>query len=410
MRKKLSAALALTLAGASLAGLLTGCSGESGTESVRLMVWSPSEDQSRDSGEWLQTCCEQFAAMHPEWDITFVYGVADEASAASTVSQDAEASADVFMFANDTLTTLTDAGALAKIGGIYADEIKATNSQTLVDSLTLDGYVYGVPFTTNTWFMYYDKSVFSEEDVKSLDTMLEKGVVSFPFTNSWYLPAFYFGNGCTLFGDGTQEELGADFGEEKAAEVTDYLIDLYNNPNFVVDADGSGMAGLRDGSINAIFTGSWDAASIQEILGDNMGVAALPTYTLNGEEKQMYAYAGSKAIGVNSNTEYPVQAVQLAIYLGSAEAQQLHYELRNVIPCNTSLLADPEIAADPLVTAQNDTFDRTSVLQPFVAAMNNCWTPVENMGKGIRNGTVTHENAAEQTEAMNDAMNSDGIS
>ena len=44
------------------------------------------------------------------------------------------------------------------------------------------------------------------------------------------------------------------------------MIDLYNNPNFVVDADGSGMAGLRDGSINAIFTGSWDAASIQEIL------------------------------------------------------------------------------------------------------------------------------------------------
>lgn len=410
MRRKLSAALALTLAGACLAGTLTGCSGNSDTESVRLMVWSPSEDQSKDSGEWLQTCCERFAELHPEWDITFVYGVADEAGAAGTVSQDAEASADVIMFANDTLTTLTDAGALAKFGGKYADEIRATNSETLVDSLTLDDYIYGVPFTTNTWFMYYDKSVFSEEDVKNLDTMLEKGVVSFPFTNSWYLPAFYFGNGCTLFGDGTQEELGANFGGEAGAEVTDYLIDLYNNPNFVVDADGSGMAGLRDGSINAIFTGSWDAASIKEILGDNMGVAALPTFTLNGEEKQMYAYAGSKAIGVNSNTEYPVQAVELAIYLGSAEAQQLHYELRNVIPCNTTLLADPAIAEDPLVSAQNDTFDRTSVLQPFVAAMSNCWTPVENMGKGIRNGTITHDNAAEQTEAMNDAMNSDGIS
>lgn len=93
------------------------------------MVWSPSEDQSKDSGEWLQTCCEKFAEMHPEWDITFVYGVADEAGAAGTVSQDAEASADVFMFANDTLTTLTDAGALAKFGGKYADEIRATNSE-----------------------------------------------------------------------------------------------------------------------------------------------------------------------------------------------------------------------------------------------------------------------------------------
>ena len=412
MRKKLSAALALLLAGATMMGLLTGCSSQesSGAEQVRLMVWSPSEDQSKDSGEWLQTCCERFAELHPEWDITFVYGVADEASAASTVSQDPDASADVFMFANDTLTTLTDAGALAKFGGKYADQILATNSETLTDSLTLDDYLYGVPFTTNTWFMYYDKSVFSEEDVKSLDTMLEKGVVSFPFTNSWYLPAFYFGNGCTLFGDGTQEELGADFGGENAVEVTNYLIDLYNNPNFVVDADGSGIAGLRDGSINAMFTGSWDAASIKEILGENMGVAALPTYTLNGEEKQMYAYAGSKAIGVNSHSEYMVQAIELAIYLGSAEAQQLHYELRNVIPCNTELLADPAIASDLVVAAQNDTFDNTSVLQPFVASMSNCWTPVENLGKGIRSGTVTHENAAEQTIAMNDAMNSNGIS
>ena len=410
MRGKMARVAAALCAGAML---LTGCgntgSGQNAVEKVRLMVWSPSEDQSQSSGQWLQTSCEAFAEKHPEWDITFVYGVADEATAAAAVAQDPEASADVFLYANDTLTIMTDANALAKLGGKYADEVKATNSEALIDSLTLDGYLYGVPFTTNTWYMFYDKRVFSEEDVKNLDTMLEKVVVSFPFTNSWYLPAFYFGNGCTLFGDGTQEELGADFGGENAVEVTEYLLDLVQNPNFRIDQDGSGIAGLRDGSISAMFSGSWDAAAVREILGENMGVAALPTYTLNGEEKQMYAYAGSKAIGVNTSTKYMVPAVELAVYLGSAEAQQLHYELRSVIPCNTELNADPAIADDPVVQAQNDTFDRTSILQPFVSAMNNCWTPVENMGKAIRNGNVTKENAAEQTQAMNDAMNSDGI-
>ena len=400
---------AVTAGAAAVGGTMSGCS-EGGSENVRLMVWSPSQDQAKDSGEWLQTCCNRFAELHPEWDITYVYGVVDETAAGTTISQDTEASADVFMFTNDVLNNLIDAGAMAKFGGIYADEIKATNSEALLASLTVDDYIYGVPFTTNTWFMYYDKSVFTEEDVKSLDAMLAKGVVSFPFTNSWYLPAFYFGNGCTLFGDGTQEELGADFGGDNAVEVTNYLIDLYNNPNFVVDADGSGLAGMRDGSIKAMFTGSWDAAALKETLGDNMGVAALPTFTLNGEEKQMYAYAGSKAIGVNVHSKYMVQAIQLAIYLGGAEAQQLHYDLRTVIPCNTELLADPAIASDELVAAQNETFDRTSILQPFVASMSNCWTPVENLGKGIRSGTVTHDNAAEQTKAMNDAMNSDGIS
>lgn len=413
MRKK---GLALMMAAALAVTGLTGCGGASSEnnssgarEKVRLMVWSPAEDQSKESGEWLQTSCENFAAKHPEWDITFVYGVADEATAATQVAQDPEASADVFMYANDNLTLMTDANALAKFGGKYREQIESTNSPEVLSSVIKDGNLYGVPFTTNTWFMYYDKSVFSEEDIKSLDTMLEKGVVSFPFINSWYLPSFYIGNGCTLFGDGTDESKGADFSGEKAVQVTDYLIDLAVNPNFKIDADGLGIAGLRDGSINAMFSGSWDANVVKEALGDNMGAAALPLYTLNGEEKQMMAYAGSKAIGVNPYSQNMVAAVELAVYLGSAEAQRSHYELRNVIPCNTELLQEEAILNDPLVAAQNDTFNRTSILQPFVAAMNNCWVPVENMGKGIRNKSVTHENAAEQTEAMNNAMNSSGI-
>lgn len=408
MRKR-AAALCMTavLAVTGFAGCSGGIDGEK--ESVRLMVWSPSEDQSKDSGEWLQNTCEDFAELHPEWDITFVYGVADEASAAIQVAQDPEASADVFMYANDTLTIMTDANALAKFGGKYREEIESTNSEEVLTSLIKEDNLYGVPFTTNTWFMYYDKSVFSEEDIKNLDTMLEKGSVAFPFTNSWYLPAFYIGNGCTLFGDGTQEDKGVDFGGENAVEVTEYLVDLAANPNFKIDADGSGLAGLRDGSISAIFSGSWDANAVSEALGENMGVAALPTYTLNGAEKQMMSYAGSKAIGVNPYSKNMVPAVELAVYLGSAEAQLSHYKLRNVIPCNTELLKDAEVSEDPLVMAQNDTFNYTSILQPFVAKMNNCWVPVENMGKGIRNKSVTHKNAKEQTEAMNEAMNSDGI-
>lgn len=408
MRKR-AAALCMTavLAVTGFAGCSRGSAED--REQVRLMVWSPSEDQSKDSGEWLQNTCEDFADLHPEWDITFVYGVADEATAATQVAQDPEASADVFMYANDTLTVMTDANALAKFGGKYREEIEATNSEEVLSSLIKEDNLYGVPFTTNTWFMYYDKSVFSEEDIKNLDIMLEKGTVAFPFINSWYLPAFYIGNGCTLFGDGTQEDKGVDFGGENAVEVTDYLVDLAANPNFKIDADGSGLAGLRDGSISAIFSGSWDANAVREALGENMGVAALPIYTLNGEEKQMMSYAGSKAIGVNPYSKNMVPAVELAVYLGSAEAQLSHYKLRNVIPCNTELLKDAEIAEDPLVMAQNDTFNYTSILQPFVAKMNNCWVPVENMGKGIRNKSVTHENAKEQTEAMNEAMNSDGI-
>ena len=95
------------------------------------------------------------------------------------------------------------------------------------------------------------------------------------------------------------EAAGVDFEGDKAKAVTDYLVDLVNNPNFVSDADGSGLSGLRDGSVKAMFSGSWDASAVKEALGDNYGVVQLPTITINGEEKQMKSFSGSKAIGVN---------------------------------------------------------------------------------------------------------------
>ena len=219
-----------------------------------LTVWGPSEDQAEENGQWLQTMCDQFNEAHPNWDLTFEYGVCPEGEAKATVTQDVEGAADVYMFANDNLPDLVSSNAISRLGGDTEAAIKETNSQEIVDSVSIDGAVYGVPFTTNTWFMYYDKSVFSDDDVKSLDTMLEKGKVSFKLTDSWYIASFYVANGCTLFGeDGTDEAAGVDFSGDKGTQVTDYLVDLVANPNFTNDADGSGLSGLRDGSINAVF-------------------------------------------------------------------------------------------------------------------------------------------------------------
>lgn len=373
---------------------------------AKLLVWSPAEDQSEENGNWLPTMCEKFAAEHPNWDLTFEFGICPEGEAKATVTQDVEAAADVYMFANDNLTELVASNAIARLGGETEQYVKNTNSPAIVDSVSIDGAVYGVPFTTNTWFMYYDTSKITEEEANSMDAMIAKEKVAFPLSDSWYIASFYVANGCTLFGDGTDEAAGIDFGGDKAVAVTNYLVDLAANPNFVNDADGAGLAGLRDGSIAVKFSGSWDYAAIKEALGDNFGAKSLPSITIDGAEKQMMAFAGSKAIGVNPNSKNMQVAVELAKFLGSAEAQRSHYEIRNIVPCNTELLADPVIQEDALVAAQNDTFDNTAIIQPFVPAMSNYWKPAENMGKALINGDITHDNAEQKTEDLNTSLNS----
>lgn len=365
-----------------------------------LTVWSPQEDQ--DTG-WLAKECDAFKAAHPNWDITFNYGVCAEGDAKSTITQDVVNSADVYMLANDNIPDLVAANAIAELGGSYLDYVNTTNSDSIVASVTYNDAVVAFPFTSNTWFMYYDKSVFSDDDIKSFDTMLEKGKVSFPLSNSWYIQAFYVANGCTLFGDGTDEAAGVDFSGDKAATVTKYLVDLCKNPNFINDADGAGIAGLRDGSVNAIFSGTWDAESVKEALGDNMGVAALPTVNIGGTEGQMKSFVGSKAIGVNPNAENMQVAMSLAAFLAGENAQKDHYDMRNILPTNINIA----IADDPIATAVTKVMTDTSIMQPLVSTMGNYWSPAENMGKALVAGEITADNAAEKTEAMNTAMNTD---
>ena len=400
---------ATSLFGCGAASSASSTTATQGQITATIKVWGPAEDQSSEQGQWLQTECEKFKSEHPEWNLTFDYSVCSEGDAAKTVTQDPSNSGDVYFFANDQLQTLIDANAISKLGGETSDYVKSTNSTAIVNSVTVDGNVYGVPFTTNTWFMYYDKSKFSDSDVKSLDTMLSKGKVAFPLTNAWYIASFYYANGCTMFGDGTNNSAGIQFGGDKGTAVTKYLVNLAKNANFVNDADGVGIAGLRDGSVNAIFSGSWDYKSVKDILGSNFAAKELPTVTIGGQTEQLKSFSGSKAIAVNPNCQYPQVAVALAKYLGSKDAQSDHYKLRSVIPCNTELLSTADIKADVLVNAQNNTFEKTSVIQPFVSGMNNFWTPAASFGKSIINGEITLDNAADKTEAFNKAINTAGV-
>ncbi|MCR4856564.1 MAG: sugar-binding protein [Erysipelotrichaceae bacterium] len=392
-----------------LAGL-AGCSskpaeeGNSDKVAVTVTVWGPQEDQSDDNGKWLQTQCEAFAAEHPEWEITFNYGVCSEGDAKTNVTTDPAAAADVYMYANDQIPDLLKSGALAEFGGNTLSAIKENNSQTTVNTVSYDGQVLGVPYTANTWFMYYNKAVISDEDAKNLDTMLTKGKVAFPLDNSWYIAAFYVANGCTMFGEnGDDAAAGFDFSGDKAVEVTNYLVDLVANPNFVNGDVSTGN------DIDAFFSGTWDYQKAKDAYGDNLGIAPAPSFTLNGEEKQMKSFAGSKAVGVNPQAalyaEHPEIAVALAAYLGNTASQQAHYDKRNIIPTDKNI----NVGDDALAKAQMDTMAYASIVQPLQANMGNWWTPAQSMGAELVAGTVTHDNAAEKTEAMNNTLNNPGV-
>ena len=173
MKKVLAVAMTAALAMTSLAGCggssnsttasngtsESGASGE--VEKMTLKVWAPQEDQVQTDKYpkgYLKALCDQFNEEHPEWDITFEYGVMSEADVAESAMKDLEEAADVFLYVNDQIPKMVEAGALAKLGGSTVEEMKAHNSESMVGSVTYNDGVYGFPFTPNTYFLFYDKS------------------------------------------------------------------------------------------------------------------------------------------------------------------------------------------------------------------------------------------------------------
>ena len=373
---------------------------------ITLKVWAPQEDQV-DENSWLIQVQKQFEAAHPEYKITWQNGVCPEGDAATMVTADPAAAADVYMFANDQLGTLLQAGALAKLGGSYLEQVQTDVSATYVNTVTsTDGNVYGFPVAPNTWFMYYNKALVGDADLTSMESILEKGIVAFELKNSWYLPAFFFAAGGTLFGDtGADAAAGVNFGGEIGLNATNAVLDLLANPNFVVDGDGYGNAGLKDGTVAAYFSGSWDYAGLYEALGENLGAVAAPTVMMNGAPAQLKAYAGSKAVGVNPNASNPKAAMQFAAFLASADSQLLRFQLRNITPAVTALAENADVAASIVAVAESNTMAYASFAQPTIAEMNPVWGPVGTFGTNLADGTVTAENAAEMVDLLNEQLN-----
>ena len=356
-------AMALSLGSAALA------------ETVSLRVWGSQEDQAM-----LQEMTEAFQAAHPEktYDITF--GVVSEADAKTKYLEDPMAAADVFAFANDQLYDLVSAGALYEVT-INKDEIIAANVPGSIEAATANGELYAYPMTAdNGYFLYYDKSVLSEEDVKSLDGILEASneagkKMFMDVSNGWYIASFFLGAGGTLSLDQEGNQL-SDFNNENGVAAGEAIKEFTANEAFLTGDDNILKGGIGT-TISAGVSGTWNAADIKGILGDNYAATKLPTFTMNGEQVQMGSFAGFKLMGVNSLTEYPEEAMALAEWLTNEENQIKRFEVREIGPSNIKA-GQSEAVMDNIALAALAQQSNYAVSQKDVKG--NYWSPAEAFG------------------------------
>lgn len=370
-------------------------------EAVNLTVWGPQEDQ-----ELLKQMCDAFAAANPDKTYTFTYGVVSEADAQKEVIKDISAAADVFAFASDQTAILVDSGALYRVTK-NKDQIVADNSEASISAASVDGELYGYPYVSDTYFMYYDKSKLSEDDVKSIEGIMNKDIegvtTNFAFNtdDGWYQSGFFFGAGCKLFGEDGTDPTQCDFNNERGYMVGEYLIDLVANPKYGANFDDSLVkAGFAEGTLAAAVSGTWNAGEIQASLGDNYAATKLPEFTLsNGETVQMGSMANFKIMGVNSETKNPLDAMALAEWLTNKDNQKTRFEVRSYAPTNVELANDTDTMNSNIAVGALAQQAQYATVQTSISQCQNYWTPAEAFGQEIIAGTCTKDNLQQKLDA-----------
>jgi len=349
---------------------------------VELTVWAE-----EDNFEMLNAMIESFKqeyAGQAEFNITL--GVQADGEVRNVMLRNVHEGADVFHFPDDQLNSLITGGVLSAVPN--ADEVKAANVADAVAAASLNDVLYGYPMTAdNGYYLYYDKSVLTEEDVKTLDGILAAAnkagkQVHMDISNGWYLASFFLGNGCQLTLDKDGKQI-CDFNNEKGLAAAEAIRAFCNDPAFVTGDDSVLQGGIGD-NICCGVSGPWTSASIKEKLGDNFAAAKLPTFTCNGEQVQMGSFLGCKVLGVNTQTAHPVEAMQLAEYLTNEQSQARRFEVLGYGPSNINVANSDAVASDPALKALAEQ-SKYAISQHVNGAY---WTPAEAFGAELEAHTT----------------------
>ena len=430
MKKKVLAAMLASL----MAVSMTACGGSSsqenaaapsdsaqsqaGTEAnaasadgpIALTLWGAEEDQTL-----LGELVEGFKAAYPDQTFDIQIGVESESTAKDTILTDVEAAADVYAFASDQLNDLVKAGALLNleeyadaltVAGKTLDDVKSANSAGSIKAATMDGSLYAFPRSgDNGYFLYYDSSVLSDEDVASWDNLLAAAnkagkKVGMTLASGWYNASFFYGAGFTT-GLNDDQTTSIDWNKTSAdgytgVDVVKSMLNIAADPAFMAIADGDISNQLASGALVACVSGTWDSITAQEVFGDGYAATKLPTFTVGDKQVQQGSVAGFKFVGVNGYAENAGWAVLLADYISNQDSQQKFFDQRECGPTNVNLIDSDAVKANVAIAAlaEQSAYSKTQLVG------GKYWDPAQTFGELIAQGTLSADDDAAIQNAL----------
>lgn len=359
MKRILACLICLALLTGTIA-VLAGCNNKVEETSYDIVVWTSETEGVTDQ---VAAQIDRFNETNTD-GIHFNYVIEGigEGEAATQMIASVEDGADLYFFAQDQLSRLVQAAALAPLGEKASATVKAENDASAVAAVTVDNKLYAYPATSdNGYFMYYDKSVVKAEHLGSLEDILadcEAANKMFSFNlegSGWYNASFFFATGCQSLW--TTDETGAfvsvadNFNSDKGLVALKGMQKVLKSKAYHDSANGADFAAAVPSAV--VISGTWDSSTVKQILGDNYGVAELPSFTVDGTTYHLGSFSGNKLVGVKPQVDAKkASALQkLASFLTNKECQLERFTSFGWGPSNLEAQASDAVKADATLSA-----------------------------------------------------------
>lgn len=319
---------------------------------------------------------------------------------------------DVFMSPHDKTIENQRAGLLLKLDDQITKELKNEINSVALKTVTVDGGIYGVPVSIETYVMFYNKKLVTGTPASSFEQLLKEAK---SFNNAsqnkfWFL--------CNVSEGATIYPMLSVYGFKPFGENgTDD-----NNPGFDTDAFEKGLEVLSkyhelmpaasgdlanwDFLTNQFITGKtayfiggpWNVKSFREAKVD-FGVTSLPTY--DGKKETSFAFIQNAQ--VSAYTKYPKAAQLFAKYLVSPEGASLLYSDASCITSRKDISQVKGLSDDEQLTAIVKCFN-DSIPMPTAKRISYFWTISANIGPAVFDGKMTPKAAAEKARSEWDSL------
>ena len=326
-----------------------------------------------DDGKTIKVWCDElvvettteildaYKQSHLGFEYKFKIEPVGEGSAAGNMITDPSAGADVYFFAQDQLARLVTAKAISKLPDSAKTTVTGDNDKVSVAAATTSGDVYAYPATSdNTFFLYYDKSVLSENDVKDLDKIADQCAAKNKYfymdlANAWYNASFFYAVGAQS--EWTTDVKGnftdyKDTYKDKGLPAMKEMSKLEKHKGFKAADTGAAAFKSETAPAAAVVSGTWDKGTAKEALGDNLGVAVLPGWKDGNAAYVLKPFTGCKLVGTKPQTteERAKAVVEVALALTNKDAQLKRFSKLGWGPSNKAAQGDSAVKSDAVAT------------------------------------------------------------